>query len=195
MEIKIKKKNRGKFTKAAKAAGESVQEYAHSVLNNPKATKLQRKRAQFAVNAKKWHHKDGGLLMQNGEQILSRYISLINAGISPQVAFDTSNLSLVEDNRKNKYYSFGKRATNLQDWTKNAVDSLTVGRYQNLNNTTNFQQFKQGLKQKHYNSRPAFYNIEMNRGRDKNKKIVNQYNQTHGLPLISGLYSINANLA
>lgn len=195
MEIKIKKKNRGKFTKAAKAAGESVQEHAHSVLNNPKATKLQKKRAQFAVNAKKWHHKDGGLLMQNGGQILPRYISLVNAGISPQVAFDTSNLSLVEDNRKNKYYSFGKRATNLQDWTKNVVDSLTVGRYQNLNNTTNFQQFKQGLKQKHYNSRPAFYNIEMNRGRDKNKKIVNQYNQTHGLPLISGLYSINANLA
>ena len=195
MEIKIKKKNRGKFTKAAKAAGESVQEHAHSVLNNPKATKLQKKRAQFAINAKKWHHKDGGLLMQNGGQILPRYISLVNAGISPQVAFDTSNLSLVEDNRKNKYYSFGKRATNLQDWTKNAVDSLTVGRYQNLNNTTNFQQFKQGLKQKHYNSRPAFYSIEMNRGRDKNKKIVNQYNQTHGLPLISGLYSINANLA
>lgn len=195
MEIKIKKKNRGKFTKAAKAAGESVQEHAHNVLNNPKATKLQKKRAQFAVNAKKWHHKDGGLLMQNGGQILPRYISLIDAGISPQVAFDTSNLSLVEDNRKNKYYSFGKRATNLQDWTKNAIDSLTVGRYQNLNNTTNFQQFKQGLKQKHYNSRPAFYNIEMNRGRDKNKKIVNQYNQTHGLPLISGLYSINANLA
>lgn len=195
MEIKIKKKNRGKFTKAAKAAGESVQEHAHSVLNNPKATKLQKKRAQFAVNAKKWHHKDGGLLMQNGGQILPRYISLVNAGISPQVAFDTSNLSLVEDNRKNKYYSFGKRATNLQDWTKNVVDSLTIGRYQNLNNTTNFQQFKQGLKQKHYNSRPAFYNIEMNRGRDKNKKIVNQYNQTHGLPLISGLYSINANLA
>lgn len=195
MEIKIKKKNRGKFTKAAKAAGESVQEHAHNVLNNPKATKLQKKRAQFAVNAKKWHHKDGGLLMQNGGQILPRYISLVNAGISPQVAFDTSNLSLVEDNRKNKYYSFGKRATNLQDWTKNAVDSLTVGRYQNLNNTTNFQQFKQELKQKHYNSRPAFYNIEMNRGRDKNKKIVNQYNQTHGLPLISGLYSTNANLA
>ena len=195
MEIKIKKKNRGKFTKAAKAAGESVQEHAHSVLNNPKATKLQKKRAQFAINAKKWHHKDGGLLMQNGGQILPRYISLVNAGISPQVAFDTSNLSLVEDNRKNKYYSFGKRATNLQDWTKNAVDSLTIGRYQNLNNATNFQQFKQGLKQKHYNNRPAFYNIEMNRGRDKNKKIVNQYNQTHGLPLISGLYSINANLA
>ena len=38
MKIKIKKKNQGKFTKAAKAAGESVQEHAHSVLNNSKAT-------------------------------------------------------------------------------------------------------------------------------------------------------------
>lgn len=195
MEIKIKKKNRGKFTKAAKAAGESVQEHAHSVLNNPKATKLQKKRAQFAVNAKKWHHKNGGLLMQQGGQILPRYTALVNAGISPQVAFDTSNLSLVEDSRKNKYYSFGKRANNLQDWAKNAVDSLTVGRYQNLNNATNFQQFKQGLKQKHYNNRPAFYNVEMTRGRDKNKQIINQYNQTHGLPLISGLYNTNDNLA
>ena len=74
MEIKIKKKNRGKFTKAAKAAGKSVQEYAHSVLNNPKATKLQKKRAQFVVNSKKWHHKDGGLLMQNGSKILPSYI-------------------------------------------------------------------------------------------------------------------------
>ncbi len=38
--------------------------------------------------------------MQVGGQILPRYTALINAGISPQVAFDTSNLSLVEDNRK-----------------------------------------------------------------------------------------------
>lgn len=191
MEIKIKKKNRGKFTKAAKAAGESVQEHAHSVLNNPKATKLQKKRAQFAVNAKKWHHKDGGLLMQQGGQILQRYTSLINAGISPQVAFDTSHLSLIEDGRKNKFYSFGKRATNLKDWTTNVVDSLTTGRYKNLRDITTYQQFKQGLKDKKYNPRPAFYNVEMGRGRDKNKQIINQYNQQHGLPLVAGLYNIN----
>lgn len=329
MEIKIKKKNRGKFTKAAKAAGESVQEHAHSVLNNPKATKLQKKRAQFAINAKKWHHKDGGLLMQQGGnfttralvsslndtskhvkygkgnynnvdtkllsqlkpnkkghyddvvklvnhpthpsrgtfnkdgtifymsdfgmqnpnltlfgmadgnqdgqatmvykggivlpevtvtknngnyidnpydqlklyryqqggQILQRYTSLINAGISPQVAFDTSHLSLIEDGRKNKYYSFGKRATNLKDWTTNVVDSLTTGRYKNLRDITTYQQFKQGLKDKKYNPRPAFYNIEMGRGRNKNKQIVNQYNQAHGLPLVAGLYNSNGNLA
>ena len=55
--IHIKKKNRGRFTKSAKAAGQSVQEHARSVMNNPKATTLQKRRAQFAINAKKWNHK------------------------------------------------------------------------------------------------------------------------------------------
>ena len=39
-EIHIKKENRGKFTKSAKEAGQSVQEHARSVLNNPDATPL-----------------------------------------------------------------------------------------------------------------------------------------------------------
>ena len=59
-------------------------------------------------------------------QILQRYVSLINQGIPPQAAFDTAHLSLIEDGRKNKFYSFGKRATNLEDWAKNVKDSLTT---------------------------------------------------------------------
>ena len=55
-KIHIKEKNKGKFTKSAKAAGESVQEHAKSVLNDPDATALQKKRANFARNAAKWHH-------------------------------------------------------------------------------------------------------------------------------------------
>jgi hypothetical protein len=51
--IHIKKENRGKFTKSAKAAGEGVQEHAHKVMNNPNATALQRKRANFAIQAAK----------------------------------------------------------------------------------------------------------------------------------------------
>ena len=54
--IHIKKKNRGKFTKSAKAAGESVQEYAAKVLSDPNATPLQKKRANFARNSAKWKH-------------------------------------------------------------------------------------------------------------------------------------------
>ena len=56
-KIHIKKKNRGKFTAAAKRAGQSVQEHARSVLNDPNATPLQKKRANFAIQAKRWHHK------------------------------------------------------------------------------------------------------------------------------------------
>lgn len=55
--IHIKKKNRGKFTASAKKAGEGVQEHAHKVVNDPNATTLQKKRAQFAINARKWHKK------------------------------------------------------------------------------------------------------------------------------------------
>ena len=55
-EIHIKKKNRGKFTKSAKAAGESVQEHAAKVLSDPNATPLQKKRANFARNSTKWKH-------------------------------------------------------------------------------------------------------------------------------------------
>ena len=58
--IHIKKENRGKFTKSAKAAGESVQEHAAKVLRDPNATPLQKKRANFARNAANWKHEDGG---------------------------------------------------------------------------------------------------------------------------------------
>lgn len=49
--IHIKKENEGKFTATKKATGKSTEELTHS--KNP----LTRKRAVFAQNAKKWHHK------------------------------------------------------------------------------------------------------------------------------------------
>lgn len=55
-KIHIKKKNRGKFTESANKAGQSVQEHAKSVLSDPNATPLQKKRANFARNAAKWKH-------------------------------------------------------------------------------------------------------------------------------------------
>lgn len=55
--IHIKAKNKGKFTKSAKSQGESVQSYAHHVMSDPGATTLQKRRANFAIQAKKWHHK------------------------------------------------------------------------------------------------------------------------------------------
>ena len=60
--IHIKEKNKGKFTESAKRAGKSVQEHATDVLNDPNATRLQKRRAQFAKNAKKFKHEDGGII-------------------------------------------------------------------------------------------------------------------------------------
>jgi hypothetical protein len=57
MSIDIKPENKGKFTASSKAAGESVAKHADSVLSNPKSSSKQRKRAQFAKNARKWKHR------------------------------------------------------------------------------------------------------------------------------------------
>ena len=54
--IHINPENRGKFTASAKRAGMGVQEYARKVLNDPNATPLQKRRANFARNAKKFKH-------------------------------------------------------------------------------------------------------------------------------------------
>ena len=54
--IRINPKNKGKFTAMAKKAGKSVQQEATAVLKNPKATTLQKRRAIFAKNARKWNH-------------------------------------------------------------------------------------------------------------------------------------------
>ena len=74
--IHIKEKNKGKFTKSAKRAGKSVQENATDVLNDPNATRLQKRRAQSAKNAKKWKHEEGGILFeQTGGKALATGIS------------------------------------------------------------------------------------------------------------------------
>lgn len=145
-------------------------------------------------NIIKKHQQGGPFQISNSQpQVLQRYISLVNQGIPQQAAFDTSHLSMIEDGRPGKYYSFGKRASNLGGWTKNATDSLTNGRYKNLQNVQNFGQFKQGLKQKNYNTRPDFYNVEMNRGRNRDKQIINQWNKQQGLNPIAQIYNQNIN--
>lgn len=50
-QIKIKKKNRGKFSAAAKTAGMSTLEYANKVLSDPNASGGKKKEANFAKNA------------------------------------------------------------------------------------------------------------------------------------------------
>ena len=53
--IHIKPENRGKFTATMKRTGKTAEELSHS--SNP----LTRKRAVFALNARKWNKAEGGV--------------------------------------------------------------------------------------------------------------------------------------
>ena len=65
--INIDPKNKGKFTESANRAGMGVQEFAKHVLANKEDySSTQVKRANFARNAAKWKHEDGGNVYQNG---------------------------------------------------------------------------------------------------------------------------------
>lgn len=68
--IHINPENKGKLTATSKRTGKSFSELAHS--KNP----LTRKRAIFALNARKWHHHDeGGYLYDNGGNL---YLTIPN---------------------------------------------------------------------------------------------------------------------
>ena len=54
--IHIKKANQGKFSAAAKAHGETTQQYAKKVISDPHASAAAKKRAVFAQNAAGWNH-------------------------------------------------------------------------------------------------------------------------------------------
>lgn len=59
--IHINPKNKGKFTEAAQRAGKSVQAYAAQILaNKGNYSPAMVKRANFARNAAKWKHQEGG---------------------------------------------------------------------------------------------------------------------------------------
>lgn len=54
-DINIKPENKGKFTATMKRTGKTAEQLSHST--NP----LTRKRALFAINARKWNKLEGGL--------------------------------------------------------------------------------------------------------------------------------------
>lgn len=93
--IHIKEKNKGKFTASAKAAGQSVQEHAKSVLNNPNATPLQKKRANFARNAAKWKHKDGAKIHKP-----SGHRSILDNGWIPTTRLKKGNYGLIKTRKQ-----------------------------------------------------------------------------------------------
>ena len=78
--IHIKKSKRGTFTAAAKKHGKGVQEFARQVLaNKDDYSPAMVKKANFARNASKWKHDDGGSLFTHGG-IFSNGVIKINEG-------------------------------------------------------------------------------------------------------------------
>lgn len=113
--IHIKEKNRGKFTESAKRAGKSVQQHATDVLNDPNATRLQKRRAQFAKNAKKWKHENGGILFeQTGGKALATGIKSDN--LDPIISIGVND----EEDSKDVTISATTSTTDTDDyaWTK-----------------------------------------------------------------------------
>jgi hypothetical protein len=86
--IKINPANKGKFTESANRAGMSVQEFASHVLANKEDySSTQVKRANFARNAAKWQHEDGGEIynqnyntMKNGGSTYQNGVWFENGG-------------------------------------------------------------------------------------------------------------------
>ena len=65
-DIHIKPSKRGTFTAAAKKRGKSVQGFASQVLaHKENYSPAMIKKANFAKNASKWKHADGGELLPN----------------------------------------------------------------------------------------------------------------------------------
>jgi hypothetical protein len=100
--IFIKPENRGKFTRAAKERGMGVQEFANHVLaHKDKYSSTMVKRANFAHNASRWKHADGGL-MENPEADFPRdafgNILMHTPQPQPMDLTDVSGLQLRQEN-------------------------------------------------------------------------------------------------
>lgn len=87
--IHIKPENKGKFTAFAKRKGMGVQEAASHVLaNKDRYSPTVVKRANFARNASKWEHEDGGLVKYwNGGPESGRPV-LVTDMLEPEIPSD-----------------------------------------------------------------------------------------------------------
>lgn len=120
--IHIKEKNKGKFTASAKRAGKSVQEHATDVLNDPNATRLQKRRAQFAKNAKKWKHEEGGVLYaQTGASIGSNYVKVQQQTTPEKLIWEDPEEENKENAKSNNKVSAGSGST---DWIDDYIEKL-----------------------------------------------------------------------
>lgn len=87
--IHIKKSKRGTFTAAAKKHGKSVQAFASQVLaNKDNYSPAMVKKANFARNASKWKHADGGPMFTDGGIFSNGVTTIGNGGTHEQNPFE-----------------------------------------------------------------------------------------------------------
>lgn len=79
--IHINPANKGKFTKSASSAGMSTQQFANHVLSNKdRYSPTQVKRANFAKNAAKWKHEQGGLVEGQEMNVTPEQLQMLKDG-------------------------------------------------------------------------------------------------------------------
>ena len=79
--ISISPSKRGTFTRAAKSRHMGVQEFAAKVLaNKDQYSPAMVKKANFARNAAKWHHQNGGDIQTGGGYNIQELMSLEDGG-------------------------------------------------------------------------------------------------------------------
>jgi hypothetical protein len=100
----------------------------------------------------------------------SMFASLKNKGLSNQVAFETAWQSIKENPKG--FYSFGRKAANLRDWTNKANKSLTTGIYKTARDSTSFEDWRR--KTFKYNRKPT-YTDWLRTGRNEAKDYINTY--------------------
>lgn len=112
----------------------------------------------------------------DSNKFINMFNALRNKGLSNQVAFETTWQSNKE--RPKGYYSFGRKATDINDWANKASKSLTTGLYKAAKDSTNFNEFRQ--KTFMYNKLPT-YTDWLKTGRDQGKQFINKYIKDNNL--------------
>lgn len=126
--IHIKKKNKGKFTEAAKRAGMGVQEYARHVLaNKERYSPTLVKRANFARNSTKFKHDLGGFLFNHGAEWNNGVSTIDTGGPHESNPYGGIPMGIAPDNQPNlveqgeviyKDYVFSNRLAPTKDELK-----------------------------------------------------------------------------
>ena len=106
--IHIKPSKRGTFTAAASKHDMGVQEFASKVLANPDDySPAMRKKAQFAKNASKWKHADGGPVNNRPlwENPYWEYYTFSPAPVSPATPTNSNKSPWWKDVNKNPWWN------------------------------------------------------------------------------------------